>query len=512
MFAWQRSALSIAILALTTLALTGAASAAGPVVTNVRLQQDSDGSGTVRILYDLADPDSPAVRTTLQLSDDGGQTFEFPVLHVSGDVGPGIAPGNDRQILWHAGDLAVPLDLGSVVARVVASDAGVDFAVHSPALVAITDGSSVNWADPAVVEKFSRADLCIVMANHLWAGGAHESRNVIAQLKALNPDIVMIGYVSAKTALIDGPNGPPDSYWYKWYNRTSPYFVYTTTGDVAQDWPISRLINILEPGCRRAMIETIMEQQAISLNKFDGIMWDYFNRELWVSPQVTATGDPDMDGDGIGHWDDPDELQAYRDAQISLVTAARDSLGENFIQIFNGQRAYGDPAFAALADGAFYELFPTLFFPAPNMANALDPQYPYSLFNARNWFRSDNGGPYLILSSVWNTLYSDDQGIPTQIITGDQFRAVSLLTGAYASWNTNANGSRDPVYNWTPRDVTMGAPLGEPVFAGNIIRREFEYGRLELRMLSGSYPNPFSYWIWSLGEVVSRLDAPYHTP
>lgn len=55
---------------------------------------------------------------------------------------------------------------------------------------------------------------------------------------------------------------------------------------------------------------------------------------------------------------------------MSLVTAARDSLGEDCIQIFNGQRAYGEPAFAALADGAFYELFPTLFFPDNDMAHA----------------------------------------------------------------------------------------------------------------------------------------------
>lgn len=490
----------------------GAALAAPPVVSNVLMHQRTDGSGIVEIGYDLVDPDSPALRVTLQLSNDGGATFDFPVLHVSGDVGPGIAPGPAKLILWSVGSIAVPLDIESMAARVVASDSGVDFAVHTPNLVAITDGSSVNWANPAVIEKFSRADLCLIMSSHLWMGGTYENVNAVQQLKALNPDIVVIGYVSVKSAVIAGEFADPDSFWYKWYHRTAPYFVHTTTGDIAQDWPISRLINVLDPGCRAAMIETVMEMQANSLNVFDGIMWDYFNTALWVSPTVTSTGDPDMDGDGIGHWVDVDELAAYRQAQVDLVNAARDSLGEDFIQIFNGQRAYSDMAFAQLADGAFYELFPTLFFPDPNMKNALDPAYPYSLFNVRNWFRTRNGGPYLVLSSVWNTRYVDNTGVATQIITGDQFRIVSMLTGAYASWNTNPDGSAAPVYNWTPRDVTLGEPLSAPVFEGNFIRRAFEFGNVELEMTTGRYPNPFHYRIWCLGELVSHLAVPYHTP
>lgn len=500
------------ILLLSAVSWACVAFAASPEVTNVTIQQRTDGSGLVDIHYDLADTDSPSAFVSVQMSADGGVTFDYPVLDVSGDLGAGVVPGTGKSIVWAAGGLPVVLNLEQLVVRVMASDAGVDWSSHSPALVAITDGSAVDWADPAVIEKFARADLCIVMASHLWLGGRHAGVNAIAQMKALNPDLVVLGYVSVKSAVIAGEFANPDSYWYKWYHRTEPYFVRTTTGDIAQDWPISRLINILEPGCRSAMIETIMEMQATSMNVFDGVMWDYFNTELWVAATVTATGDPDMDADGIGHWADADEKIAYQAAEVDLVTAARDSFGEDFIQMFNGQRAYGDAAFAALADGAFYELFPTLFFPGPNMQNALDPSYPYSLFNVRSWYRTRNGGPYLVLSSVWNTQFIDASGALTQIITGDQFRAISMLTGAYSSWNTNPGGSAEPVYNWTPRDVNVGAPLGPPTFDGRFIRRDFQYGRVELEMTSGRYPNPFDYRIWSLGRMVSQLDVPNHIP
>ncbi|MCK9997426.1 MAG: CHRD domain-containing protein, partial [Candidatus Krumholzibacteria bacterium] len=472
----------------------------------------TDGSGLVHIDYDVFDTDGDTLTVSLQLSDDEGTTFHFPPLHVSGDVGPGIMPGVGKTIVWDAGALADPLVIETMQARVIASDAGVEFNAHSPRHVAITDGSFFDWSDPAIIEKFSRADFVIVMGHNLWMGGPSASVNAIQQMKALNPDLIIVGYVSVKSAQLSGLNQDPSSYWYKWYERTEPYFVQTTEGEIAQDWPASRLINILEPDCRTAMIETIMEMQNNSLNVFDGIMWDYFNNVLWVSSDVDNVGDPDMDGDGIGHWDDADEMAAYRVAQVDLVNATRDSLGSDFIQFFNGQRAYGDSTFAALGDGAFYELFPTLFFPDPDMGHALDPDYPFSLFNVRSWFRTENGGPFLVLSSIWYNVFLDNNHEVTQIITGDKFRAVSLLADTYSSWNSNPDGNQRPLYHWTSHDISLGLPLGPPVFEDPFIRREFQYGRVEIEMKSGAYPNPFDYRIWLLDELVSELAVPYHTP
>lgn len=485
---------------------------ADPVVSNVIMEQLTDGSGLVHIHYDVSDAEGDSLAVVLQLSDDVGATYNYPVLNVSGDVGQGITPGTGKTIVWDAGSLPMVIVDENMQARVIASDLGVEWHAHSPRHVAITDGSSPDWADPATIEKFSRADFVVVMGHHLWKGGGAGSINVIEQMKALNPDMVIVGYCSVKSAQIAGLQQNPESYWYNWYVNTEPYFVQTTEGEVAQDWPTSRLINILEPGCRTAMIDVIMDMQNNSLNVFDGIMWDYFNNWLWVSPNVETLGDPDMDGDGIGHWDDPDEMVAYRAAQVELVNATRDSLGEGFIQFFNGQRAYADSSFAALGDGAFYELFPTLFFPHPDMAHALDPDYPFSLMNARSWFRTQNGGPFLVLSSIWYTSFVDNNYEATVIITGDKFRAVSLIADTYSSWNTNMDGSHSPVYNWTSHDVSLGEPLGPAVFEDPFIRRDFQYGRVEIEMTYGGYPDPFDYRIWCLGQLVSELAIPYHTP
>ena len=117
-----------------------------------------------------------------------------------------------------------------------------------------------------------------------------------------------------KSTPLNAPNEDPESFWYKWYDRTTPYFVETTEGAMAQDFPGNRLINMIDPECRRLMIETVMEMQDNSLNVVDGIYWDYFGRVLWLPSSLDhIPGDPDMDGNGIGHWDDPAEMQAFID-------------------------------------------------------------------------------------------------------------------------------------------------------------------------------------------------------
>jgi len=486
--------------------------AADPAVTNVNLAQRIDGSGLVDITYDLVDAEGDTVAVTLLLSDNGGADWKFPVFNISGDVGPDIVPGIAKNIVWDAGSIPQVIVNDLFQARVLASDAGVEFQAHSPEHVVITDFSNIDWTDQANIEKFSRAKLCLINGVHIWFGGQYADVNVVQQLKELNPDILILVYVSVKSAPLNAPNEDPDSFWYKWYERTTPYFVSTTEGEMAQDFPGNRLINMIDPECRRVMVETVMEMQENSLNVVDGIYWDYFAKVLWVPPSMDINGDPDMDGNGIGHWDDPAEMQAYRDAQIELIHATRDSLGEGFIQFFNGLRAHADSTFASLGDGAYYEIFPTQFFPDPDMQYALDPNWSHSLFAARRWFRTVNGGPYVVLSNNWYTSFRDNDGIQTQIITGDKFRAIALLGDFYSTWTSDPDREARWVYEWTSHDISLGQPLGPPVFTAPFIRRDFQYGKVEIEMTSGRYPDPFDYRIWLLGELVSELAIPYHTP
>jgi len=489
--------------------------AADPVVSNVSMTQRTDGSGLVDVFFDVSDADGDTLAVTLHLSDDGGATWDFPVLNVSGDVGLGVLPGTGRQIVWDAGvipDLRVD---SNYRAQVLASDLGVTFEPHSPDYVVITDFSRVDWSEPTNFELYSRADLLFLMGSTLWNGGIHGTTSVISELKSLNPNLKILGYVSVKSAQLSGASPWADLFWQEWLTRTLPFVAFTTVGDTASDFPGNVIINILEEGCRDAIVETIVEFQENSLNQFDGIYWDYFNTSLWVHPDVEAEGEPDLDGDGIGMPDDPDERRAYRAAQVSLIEAVRDTLGEDFIQFFNGQRAYSDSTFAALGDGMMYELFPTLKFPDPDMQHALDPGYEFNLFRVRNWPRTQNGGPFLVMGNTMNNFYGatvDGEWVVTPLINGNVFRAVALVTDLHVTWHRDDTSTYSNTYSWTDNDITLGPPLGPPVVEGDFIRRDFKYGRVEIEMDSGRYPNPFDYRIWCLGQLVEKLAVPFRFP
>ena len=504
---WAAAAVPFAICILAF-----AAHAAAPVVSNVVLAQRLDGSRILDITYSVADADGDVLFISLQMSADGGTTWGYPVLNATGHIGAGVVPGTGRSIHLDFSAVPDPILVSQMRARVFASDSGVSFKAHSPRNVAVIQLNPINWQDPAQLERMAQADLLIVTAHDLWAGSPLANVPVIQNLKAINPDLKVVGYVSAFTSRVSGATHPIGSFWQQWYTRLRPYWVYTTAGDTSMVFPGAVVVNTINPACRSAMIQAIAEFHQKSLNKFDGIYWDYFNSSLWVYPELGVQGDPDMDGDGIAHQSDQDEMIAFRASQVALVNALRVALGNSYIQIFNGQRAYGESSFAALADGLVYEIYPTLFFPQPNARNSLDPAYAYNLFNVRDSLRTQNGGPWIVMSNVLRNQYSDHNQQVTLLQTGNQFRVVAMLMDGYASWNTQDGSTFSYSYGWPAVDICVGEPIGPPVYDGNFIRRDFQYGRVELEWKTGRYPDPFKYKVWSLGQLVEELRIPYHFP
>ena len=90
------------MLAVTLTLGTAAAPAAPPVVSNVTAAQ-RPGSEQVEIRYDLADPDSPVLGVTLQISKDGGTTWTVPVAPVTGALGAKVPRGTGLLMIWDAG-------------------------------------------------------------------------------------------------------------------------------------------------------------------------------------------------------------------------------------------------------------------------------------------------------------------------------------------------------------------------------------------------------------------------
>ena len=89
--------LSVLLLGLWTVA-----SAAPPVVSNIRVSQ-RPGTKLVDIYYDVADADGNLQLIQVAASSDAGLTYSLPCSSLTGAVGTGVALGTNRHIVWDAG-------------------------------------------------------------------------------------------------------------------------------------------------------------------------------------------------------------------------------------------------------------------------------------------------------------------------------------------------------------------------------------------------------------------------
>lgn len=74
---------------------------AEPVITNITATQRS-GTKIVDISYDLASV-TPTVKVTLEISSDGGLTYNVPVASTTGAIGNAVTVGSGKTIDWNAG-------------------------------------------------------------------------------------------------------------------------------------------------------------------------------------------------------------------------------------------------------------------------------------------------------------------------------------------------------------------------------------------------------------------------
>ncbi|HHZ92648.1 TPA: hypothetical protein EYN98_00535 [Candidatus Poribacteria bacterium] len=95
-----------------------------PIITNARVQQVPNTT-LVEILYDLEDLDGDLVTIAIDISSDGGETFNVPAESFSGDVGLNILSGFDKRIIWYAG-IDIPHVLGVDYVAKITGDDGFD--------------------------------------------------------------------------------------------------------------------------------------------------------------------------------------------------------------------------------------------------------------------------------------------------------------------------------------------------------------------------------------------------
>ncbi len=91
-----------------------------PLVTNVRFSQKGD---IIHIYYDL-NATGGKFNVKLDLSTDGGKTFTIVPKSVSGDIGKGVKPGENKHIVWYASRDYKTLTGTNFVFRVTAEGKG----------------------------------------------------------------------------------------------------------------------------------------------------------------------------------------------------------------------------------------------------------------------------------------------------------------------------------------------------------------------------------------------------
>jgi len=92
---------------LTSLALLASSAQAQvvnktPVVENITASQIV-GTKHLEIFYDLTVSDSHPCNVTVKWSTDNGDTYPQTAVTLTGEAGPGIAPGQGKRIVWDMG-------------------------------------------------------------------------------------------------------------------------------------------------------------------------------------------------------------------------------------------------------------------------------------------------------------------------------------------------------------------------------------------------------------------------
>jgi uncharacterized protein (TIGR02145 family) len=72
-----------------------------PVVSNVTFINNISTTGFVDIYYDVTDAVQNQFTISMEVSNDGGTTYNFACTQVTGDIGTGISKGTGKHIIWN---------------------------------------------------------------------------------------------------------------------------------------------------------------------------------------------------------------------------------------------------------------------------------------------------------------------------------------------------------------------------------------------------------------------------
>ncbi|MFQ5599658.1 MAG: putative glycoside hydrolase, partial [Candidatus Krumholzibacteriia bacterium] len=217
-------------------------------------------------------------------------------------------------------------------------------AQNEPAYPRLANMYLHGWVNPSALEPLAQWDLLIL--NTVWTEAD------LQRLRVLNPDIRIFQYVCPYC--VESPPNPADP-WKQQnfaYAADNDLWWYDIRGDIAADWPGSRMVNITElggsgpRGTWREYIAQRIEELVFARPSLDGVFLDNYWRQLsWnqdnlqLESDCNPTHDPlrcdgvmDADADLDSLWnralrvlvDDVgarlDVLEAQRDRPLAILS------------------------------------------------------------------------------------------------------------------------------------------------------------------------------------------------
>lgn len=322
----------------------------------------------------------------------------------------------------------------------------------------------------------------------------------VDRLRQENPNIRISMYIHGHSVAeweIKHLRDADPSPYQDWARMGLANLAWTTEGDTFRTFNRNYMLTTSDSSTVRQMV-AVLEKWTKSCDNgaSDGLSWmiDYMTSPAtsWVYGEQARQmhGELDLNQNGIPHAQDIDEQKALRDGYCYLADLLRERIPHVKVRA-NGVLPYRDHDLMQRLDGALIEGAFRWGFGDRYIENALVGQPPYLFSEIVKWYRP---GGYSVLEGQF---YSQQAMAMALMLDAPEHRVFAIIKPQDGTRTL----AQDNLRSWY-----LGAPLGLAVTDGRTMTRTFQGGRMDLEIMSGVYPSPFTFEAHNLlGETVIRF-------
>lgn len=325
-------------------------------------------------------------------------------------------------------------------------------------------------------------------------------------IRSLNPDIIILAYVTSQEILDPPSELPKNSLRYRLYHQLAPeWFLTSANGSRIANWPSTSMLNVTNLGPEiqgkrwNTFLPEFMHKEVMKSGYWDGIFFD----NAWDDVSFVHHGDLDINADGLANEDPVSIDNAWKSGMEEMLKTSRAFEGEEAILLGNGGDGFRDSL-----NGRMFESFPT---PEEGGWTGSLQSYQIHLSSSRD--------PAISIINV-NT---DNTGIMEDY---DRFRfglASALMGDGFYSFD---DGDQGHAVNWffDEYKIELGRPTGKAknVFSPKqnawqhgVWRRDFQQGMVLLNSTNAVVEIPLEGFFETIegtqdravntGEIIDRV-------